>query len=95
MLSYLSICNVFCINFEIMFCDFFFFLLPRNIFGKFDRLVVAIGLGYLIIFLLNIKKKKIKKKYPSKDTFLTHFKVSKNDFVIVANTRGRVILRVF
>ena len=74
-----------------MFCDFFLFLLPRNIFGKFDRLVVAIGLGYLIIFLLNIKKK----KYPSKDTFLTHFKVSKNDFVIVANTRGRVILRVF
>lgn len=58
MLSYLSICNVFCINFEIMFCDFFFFLFPRNIFGKFDRLVVAIGLGYLIIFLLNIKKKK-------------------------------------
>lgn len=92
MLSYLSICNVFCINFEIMFCDFFFFLLPRNIFGKFDRLVVAIGLGYLIIFLLNIYKKK---KYPSKDTFLTHFKVSKNDFVKVANTRGRVILRVF
>ena len=73
-----------------MFCDFFLFLLPRNIFGKFDRLVVAIGLGYLIIFLLSIKK-----KYPSKDTFLTHFKVSKNDFVIVANTRGRAILRVF